>query len=76
MGEIFTLHAANQLHQVAGERKFRNLTFLNITAKSQETAHTQTQNQADRTLQLMHRMACTNQVSQRGEGRFMHQVVE
>ena len=76
VGEIFTLHAANELHQVAGERKFRNLTFLNITAKSQETAHTQTQNQADRTLQLMHRMACTNQVSQRGEGCFMHQVVE
>ena len=76
MGEIFTLHAANELHQVSGERKFRNLTLLNITAKSQETAHTQTQNQADCTLQLVHRMACANQVSQRGEGRFMHQVVE
>ena len=76
VSEIFTLHAANELYQVAGERKFRNLTFLNITAKSQETAHTQTQNQADRTLQLVHRMTCANQVSQRGEGRFMHQVIE
>ena len=76
VGEIFTLNTANQLHQVAGERKLRNLTLLNITAQRQETAHAQTQNQTDRTLQLMHRMACTNQVSQRGEGGFMHQVVE
>ena len=76
VGEIFTLNAANQLHQVAGERKLRNLTLLNVTAKSQEAAHAQAQNQADCTLQLVHRMACTNQVSQRGEGGFVYQVVE
>ena len=63
VGEIFTLNAANELYQVAGERKFRNLTFLNVAAKSQEAAHTQAQNQADCTLQLVYRMACTNQVS-------------
>ena len=76
VGEIFAFHAANQLDQVAGEGKLGNLTFLHVTAQRQETAHAQTQNQADRTLQLVHRVACTNQVCQGGEGGFVHQVVE
>ena len=48
----------------SGRREAPKPTFLHVTARRQETAHAQTQNQADRTLQLVHRVARTNQVCQ------------